>query len=45
MFDQIDLSTIDMIAININSPYQLVVPPFPTLTIKNDLNYGIKKPI
>ncbi len=45
MFNEIELSRTDMIVININKPYQLTVPPFPTLTIKNNLNYGVKKPI
>ena len=44
MFNDIKLSSIDMVAININQPYQLLVPLFPKLTTKNNLNYGIKKP-
>ena len=44
MFNDIKLSSIDMVVINVNQPYQLLVPLFPKLTTKNDLNYGIKKP-
>tara|TARA_B100000131_G_C18122221_1_gene613341 strand:- start:2653 stop:4005 length:1353 start_codon:yes stop_codon:yes gene_type:complete len=44
MFNSIDLSRIDMMVINLNQPYQLTVPLFPKLTIKNNLNYGVKKP-
>ena len=44
MFNDIKLSRIDMVVINVNQPYQLLVPLFPKLTTKNDLNYGIKKP-
>ena len=44
MLNDIQLSRTDMIVINIKKPYQLTVPPFPTLTIKNNLNYGVKKP-
>ena len=44
MFNEIQLTRIDMMVINVNHPYQLTVPPFPKLTIKNNLNYGMKKP-
>ena len=44
MFNEIQLTRIDMMVININQPYQLTVPLFPKLTIKNNLNYGVKKP-
>ncbi len=44
MFNDIKLSGIDMVVINANQPYQLLVPLFPKLTMKNNLNYGIKKP-
>ena len=43
MFNDIKLSNIDMLVINTNQPYQLTVPPFPRLTIKNNLDYGTKK--
>ena len=43
MFDEINLSNIDMFVINKNQPYQLKVPPFPKLTTKNTLDYGVKK--
>ena len=43
MFNKIQLSNIDMFAVNINQPYQLTVPPFPRLTTKINLNYGVKK--
>ena len=39
MFNEIRLSSIDMVVINVNQPYQLLVPLFPKLTIKNNLNY------
>ena len=45
MLDSIKLSSIDMIGVNIKKPYQLTVPPFPMLTTKNKINYGVKKPI
>tara|TARA_B100001142_G_scaffold72792_1_gene73481 strand:+ start:53 stop:1402 length:1350 start_codon:yes stop_codon:yes gene_type:complete len=45
MLDNIKLSSIDMIGTNIKKPYQLIVPPFPMLTTKNKINYGVKKPI
>jgi hypothetical protein len=45
MLDSIKLSSIDMIGVNIKKPYQLIVPPFPMLTTKNKINYGVKKPI
>ena len=43
MFNKIQLSNIDMFAVNINQPYQLTVPPFPRLTTKINLDYGVKK--
>ena len=43
IFNDIKLSHIDMLVINTNQPYQLTVPPFPRLTIKNNLDYGVRK--
>ena len=43
IFENVNLSNIDMIVINKNQPYQLNVPPFPRLTTKNNLDYGSKK--
>ena len=43
VFNGIKLSNIDMLVINTNQPYQLAVPPFPRLTTKSNLDYGVKK--
>ena len=41
-FNKIKLTRIDMMATYSNLPYVLVVPPFPTLTTDNRLDYGRK---
>ncbi len=41
-FNKIKLTRIDMVATFSNLPYPLVVPPFPTLTTDDRLDYGRK---
>ena len=41
-FNKIKLTRIDMVATYSNLPYSLVVPPFPTLTTDDRLDYGKK---
>jgi hypothetical protein len=40
LFENINLTRIDMVALNQNVPYLETVPPFPLLTNKTRLNYG-----
>ena len=40
VLEDIQLTRIDMVALNENVPYKETVPTFPILTSKNRLNYG-----
>ena len=41
-FNQIKLTRIDMLVMQQNVPFPLVVPGFPQITTDNKLNYGSK---
>ncbi len=41
-FNEIELTNIDLFAIQKNVPYPVIVPGFPLLTTDNQLNYGVK---
>ncbi len=41
-FEKINLTRIDMMVLQVNAPYPILMPAFPLLTTDNQLNYGKK---
>lgn len=41
-YNSLELSRIDMVAVQKNTPFPVIVPPFPQLTTESQLDYGCK---